>query len=213
MKTKLIIIAFVLLSISIYAQKSEIYLNDDLKPISQRQFNNPNKPHTFYNLSIELDTAIANVQVQRIKKGKISIVMLDSLKSELAKLSGKPIPKANTLVINYHHGLDRCISTVNKSYVTVKYKRFLKKINSIASTSHFFMYKSDEGIKTYGKKLKWIKDKFRTIEKTFLPLHYPCGSFVLIDENGNYYVNKGEYNIDQIIDLLKNKETTFTNTL
>ncbi|MDN6309416.1 MAG: hypothetical protein ACTHY4_08285 [Flavobacteriaceae bacterium] len=70
--------------------------------------------------------------------------------------------------------------------------------------NQFFMYKSSEGTRSYGKKIDWISDEFGTIEETFLPLNYPCGSYVLIDEDGNYYVQKGEYYILEIIDLSKN---------
>ena len=95
----------------------------------------------------------------------------------------------------------------------VKYKRFLKKLKKMKNVSQFFMYKSPVGTKKYGKQLNWIKDEFGTIEKIFLPLHYPCGSYVLLDSNGNYYVQKGEHDIDKIIDLLNDKKTTFANSL
>jgi len=58
--------------------------------------------------------------------------------------------------------------------------------------------------------LKWYKDQSGIIEKTFFPIPYPCGSYVLIDENGNFYVQKGEYNIEEIIYLIKDKKTTFS---
>lgn len=213
MKTKIFTLILVLLTISTFAQKKEIYLNDDLVEITQTDFKKTDKPYKFYNLRFELDTLIANVKVQRIRKGKVSNELLSSIKSELSTISGDSIPSNNYIVINYYHGLDRCNSTGDKSYVRAKYKRFLKKLKKMKNVNQFFMYKSPEGTEDYGKQLKWIKDEFGTIEKTFLPLHYPCGSYVLIDPNGNYYVQKGENNIEQIIDLLKDRKTTFANNL
>lgn len=213
MKTKLFALILGLLTISTFAQKKEIYLNDDLIEITQTDFKKTNEPYKFYNLRFELDTLIANVKVQRIRKGKVSIELVNSIKSELSTISGDSIPKNNIIIINYYHGLDRCNSSGNKSFVRDKYERFLKKLIKMENVSQFFMYKSSEGTKEYGKQLNWIKDEFGTIEKTFFPLHYPCGSYVLIDTNGNYYVQKGEYNIERIIDLLKDKKATFANNL
>jgi hypothetical protein len=91
------------------------------------------------------------------------------------------------------------------------YKNYIRKLKKMDSVNQFFMYKSSEGTKTYGKKINWIRDEFGTIEKTFFRLNYPFGSYILIDKDGNYYVQKGEYYILEIIDLLKNKKTTFAN--
>ena len=213
MKTKLLTLILGLLTISIFSQKKEIYLNDDLMKITQTDFKKIDEPNIFYNLRFELDTLIANVKVQRIRKGKVSNELLDSIKSELSTISGDTIPKNNLVVINYYHGLDRCNSSADKSYARGKYKWFLKKLKKMKNVNQFFMYKSPEGTKDYGKQLNWIEDEFGTIEKTFLPLHYPCGSYVLIDENGNYYVQKGEYSAERIIKLLKDKKTTFANSV
>lgn len=211
MKANLFTLLLGLITISTFAQKKEIYLTDDLIEITQTDFNKTDDPYNFYNLQFELDTLIANVKVQRIKKGKITTELLNLIKSELSTISRESIPSNNFIVINYYHGLDRCSSTADKSFVRNKYKRFLKEVKKMDNVSQFFMYKSPEGTNDYGEQINWVKDEFGTIEKAFLPIHYPCGSYVLIDSNGNYYVQKGEYNIEQIIDLLKDNNTTFPN--
>ena len=213
MKTKLLTLTLGLLTISTFSQKKEIYLNDDLIEITQTSFKKNDEPSKFYNLRFELDSLIANVKVQRIKRGKVSIELLNSIKSELSTISGDTIPKNNLVVIIYYHGLDKCYSSSGKPYAQGKYKWVLKKIRKMENVNQFFMYKSPEGIKNYGKQLNWIEDEFGTIENIFLPLKYPCGSYVLIDENGNYYVQKGEYNAERIIKLLKDKKTTFANSV
>jgi hypothetical protein len=211
MKIKSFTIILSLLSIGAFAQKKEIYLDDDsmsneeLIQISKNKFEINIKGYIYYNFKFDLDTLIVNVKVPRIKKGEISTKDLDSIKSELSTISGGKISKEDLIVINYHNGLDSCNST------GIKGKGFLKKLKKIENVSQFFMYRSPEGTEKFRKELNWIEDKYGTIEKTFLPLHCPCGSYVLIDENGNYYIQKGEYSTATIIKLLKNKETTFAN--
>jgi len=212
MNLNLFILIFILTVTSISAQKKEVYLNDDLSEISQFEFNKKNDFYKYYSLQFETDSLITNIKVQRVKKGKISNEKLDSIKSELFKLSNQKIPDSNLIIINYYPGLDRCNSSGNKSMVRANYKRFLKNLKKFEGVSQFFVYKFPEGKEEYGENLTWIKDNSGLIENTFLPIHYPCGSFVLINDEGDYYVNKGEYSIESIIDLIKDKKTTFANT-
>lgn len=196
-----------------FGQADEVYLNDDLINISKTEFYKKTGHRKNYNLRFDLDTLIVNVKVQRIKKGNISKTKLDSIRNELSNLSNQKIESNNLLVINYYHGLDRCNSGGNKSHMVEKYKQYLKRLKKIDNVNQFFMFKSPVGTKEYSKQLKWIQDKSSIIERTFLPLHYPCGSFVLIDEHGNYYTRKGEYNIYDIINLVKKRKKTFANTI
>lgn len=207
-KLNLFMLIFWLFSFSM-AQKNEVYLNDDLVQISESEFKKMNDLHKFYNLQYETDSSFINIKVQRVRKGKLSGEVWNAIKSELSALSNQEIPENDLIIINYYHGMDGCNSSGNKSHMTAKYKRFLKGINKMPDLSQFFVFKSAEGTTNYGKNINWIHDKSRRIEKTFFPLKYPCGSYVLIDENGNYYLQKGEYDIEQIIDLVKNKKTTF----
>lgn len=193
-----------------FGQTKEIYLNDDLKSISESEFNETTKELT-YNLKFDLDTLIVNIKVLRVKKGIISKQKLDSIKVNLSESSGKEINESDIIIINYFPGLDRCNSGTGSSFLREKYSRYLRKINKNEDVSQFFVYKTIEGTKKYGRKLEWIPDNGNLIEKTFFPIHYNCGSFALIDENGNYYLTKGEYDIEKIIDLIKDKEKTFAN--
>ena len=196
-----------------FGQSEEVYLNDDLINISKSEFYKKTEQSKNYNLRFDLDTLIVNVKVLRVKKGNISKIKLDSIRNELSNLSNQKIESNNLLVINYYHGLDRCNSGGNKSYMVEKYKQYLKRLKKIENVNQFFMFKSSEGTKEYREQLKWIQDKSTIIERTFLPLDYPCGSFILIDEHGNYYTRKGEYNIYDIIGLIKKRKKTFANTI
>ena len=210
---KRIILLFLLISLNnSFGQTKKIYLNDDLKNISESEFNKPSKEST-YNLRFDLDTLIVNVKVLRVKKGKISRQKLDSIKANLSKSSRNEIIKNGIIIINYFPGPDKCNSGPGSSYLREKYRRYLRKLSRNENVSQFFVYKSIEGTKKYGRKLEWIADNGNIVEKTFFPIHYNCGSFALIDENGNYYLAKGEYDIEQIIKLIQNKEKTFVKYL
>ena len=192
-----------------YGQTKEIFLNDDLDSISEKEFNKKTRGRT-YNLKFNLDTLIVNVKVLRVRKGKISYEVLKSIKANLSEASGTEIDEKNILVINYYPGLDICNSGAGSASLRQKFSRYLRKINSFENVSQFFVYKTKKGTEKYGRKLDWIIDSEHLIENTFFPIHYNCGSFALIDEIGNYYLYKGEYDIEKIIDLIKNKKKTFS---
>ena len=193
-----------------FGQTKEIYMDDDFKSISEAEFNKTTGELTF-NLKFDLDTLIVHVKALRNKKGKISEQKLDSIKTILSKNSGKKINENGIIVINYFPGLDRCNSGPGSTFLRGKYSRYLKKIKRHENVFQFFVYKSIKGTKKYGRQLEWIPDSEHLIEKTFFPIHYFCGSFALIDENGNFYLTKGEYDIEKIIDLIKDKKNTFSN--
>ncbi len=210
MKTKFLMLLFGLLVIPSYAQKNNVYLNDDLVKISETEYSTTNNSPEYFNIHFELDTSFVHVKVQRIKKGKISQKQFNALKSELAEISGTSIPDKNVILINYYHGQDACNATIKQ--VKPVYKKFLRKLKKVENVSQIFMYKSLKGAEEYSKNFNWINDRYSTIENTFLPLHYPCGSYVMIDNEGNYFVHKGEYNIFRIIEFLHDQKNTFDQT-
>lgn len=195
----------------LFGQKKDIYINDDLYNIGKSNFYKKSNNYKYYNLRFELDTLIVNVKVERIKKGKISKEQLNSIKKELIKDGNQILFENDIIIINYYPGKDKCNSGGNKSLVRKDYRLFLRRLKKLENVKQFFVYKTLNGTKAYGKKLHWISDSTKNIENTFFKIHYPCGSFVIIDENGNYYSTRGEYNIEKIIDLIKNRESTFAN--
>lgn len=212
MKTILFICIICLYTTLTFGQKKEIYFNDDLVKITKSEFDKESDIHKSYDLKFNLDTLIVNIKVQRIKKGKVAKTKLDSIRNELSLASKRDIPERDIIIVNYYHGLDKCNSSGNKSSVKIRYQNYLKRVKKLKNVSQFFLYKSLEGTDGYGKQLNWLKDPSGIIAKTFLPIQYPCGSYVIIDENGNYYAHKGEYNIDNITRLVRNKKKTFANS-
>ena len=189
-----------------FGQKKDIYVNEDLEVISKEEFNKNHytKGYLYLKYETEIDSVFANINVQREKKGKISTKLLDSIKLNLSS-DINYFSENEFIVINYYPGKDQCNSTGNKDFVKEKYRNFIREIEKNKQVKQFFVCKDIEGTESYGK-INWINDENAIIENTFFPLHYPCGSFVLIDSLGNFYSYKGEYNIDNIHDLLKDRK-------
>lgn len=195
--------------IPLQAQIKEIYVNDQLAEISKKEFLNNFKSPDYYSTSYNLDTLIVNVKIKRIVKGQLAKDTLDFLKNKISESSQKTIPTNNKIVVIYHHGLDICLKTGKASFIKSQYKNFLKQINTQKEVSLFFIYKNNEGTEIYGNNINWIKDPSGIIENLFLPLHYPCGSYILIDNIGNYFIQKGEYSTQTILKLLREEKNTF----
>lgn len=192
-----------------FGQKKNIYVNEDLEVISKKEFRKEKSTLNYININFDADSVFVNVNVKRVTKGKISISLLDSIKLNLSS-DGNYFIENDFIVINYYPGKDDCNSSGNKDYVKNLYENYRNEIKKNKYIKQFFVYKSIEGTESYGK-LSWIKDQNSLIETTFFPLHYPCGSFVLIDSSGKYYAYKGEYYIDDIFKLLKDENTFINN--
>ncbi|WP_339889944.1 hypothetical protein [uncultured Flavobacterium sp.] len=194
-----------------FGQKNDIYVNEDLEVISKEEFNKNHftEGYLYLKYETEIDSVFANINVQREKKGKISSDLLDSIKLSLST-EVNYFSENEFIVINYYPGKDACNSFGKRDMTIDRYRDYLRKIRKNKKAKQFFVCKSSEGTERY-LKTSWIKDKDSIIEKAFFPLHYPCGSFVLIDSIGNYYSYKSEYNMDSIFKLLKD-ENTFINT-
>ena len=188
-----------------FGQKKDVYVNENLEYITKEEFNKNNFTDGYLKLKIDADSIFVNVSVKREVKGKISISLLDSIKSNLST-DKNDFTENKFIVINYYPGRDNYNSFRDSDYIKEKYRNFTRKIKRNKEVKQFFVYKEIEGTERYGN-LNWIKDEKSIIEKTFFPFHYSFGSFVLIDASGYFYSYKGEYNIDEIQGLLKNRDT------
>ncbi len=207
-KIYLVLFSF-LISTIVFGQENEIYLNDSLYQITKSDFTKSIDRINRYPITLISDTAIVHVAVERIAKGKINKEQLDLVRKELSSISKENIPDHNVIVINYYHGLDKCNKGGESKIFSERVTDYVRKVNKLANVSQFFVYKSPEGTTKYGKQVTWHHDAAGLISNLFLPLPYPCGSYILLDEVGNCFVYKGELNMNNIITLLKNKKHTF----
>ena len=198
-----------LLSTIAYGQGKEIYLNDTLNQITKADFTKSIDRINRYPITFISDSAIVHVAVERVTTGKVTKEQLDLVRNELSSVSKQNIPNENVIVINYYHGLDNCNKGGESKIFSARVRDYVRKVNKLTNVSQFFVYKSSQGTSKYGKELTWHHDEAGLLANLFLPLPYPCGSYILLDELGNCFVHKGEYNMDHIITQLKNKKLTF----
>ncbi|WBX78366.1 hypothetical protein PG911_08910 [Tenacibaculum ovolyticum] len=193
MKTIITILLISYFHLFSFGQKKELYVNDDFEYISKTEFNKKSEQSLNYNLRFKLDSIYLNVKVLRSKKGKIKLKILDSIKNVFYVNKTEKFSDNDIFLINYYPGKGKCSSIGYKSNFKSKYNQFRKKFDKIENLKQLFIYKSKRGLKGFGNKIDWKSDINRLIEKTFYPIHYPCGGYVIIDSKGNYISKRGEY--------------------
>lgn len=183
-----------------------MFVNDDLEKITEKKYD-ASLENGDYRISYDLDTLTLNVRVTRTTQGQLSLESYKLIRSTLEKASGEKIQDGNTIVIDYFPGIDRCNTASKPKDPQIIYYReqYLEEISKIKQVNQFNVYREVEGTKSYGKNIVWTADENQLIEKTFFKLPYPCGSYVIIYNDGSYYSYKGEYNSDNIIVRLKNE--------
>lgn len=112
--------------------------------------------------------------------------------------------KGFPIIIQYFPGVDDC----SQHFISRRQEmiRFLKdKDRKIAKGKKnlFSVYKSNKGIEKLSEQLKWRPDKSNLIEHLFFPYHFPCGSYVVVNEKGSYRGYFGEYGANQILEDYK----------
>ncbi len=207
------LLCFIILIISLtlgYSQKREVYVDDDLNNISKESFEQNRDLSKFLYLTFSDDSLIVNLKTERIVKGKISKENLSSIREFLVQSSGEKISDTNNLVINYWPGNQYCELPNDLRIMNQRTKAYQKKIAKIQNSSQFYVAADLNGIDKLGN-IQWNLDSKSILKELFFKYPYTCGSFVLIDNQGNYYLFKGEYSYSQIFELLKKPKTTFAN--
>jgi len=120
-------------------------VNGDLVEITKTAFNAEKELDKFHNISVKLNTLKGNIKDPKIKKGKISEATLDSIRNELSVRFKQSIADSNILIINDHHGLDRCNDSGNKAHSREDYRYCLSTRRNPVNVSPCFRYKSPEG--------------------------------------------------------------------
>lgn len=197
--TALLLISF---NTILYSQsKINKYYNTNFENISEKEFNDfLSKDNYRYN-GFELEDQFAFILYQRKTKGKLSAPELEELNKSLLK---KGNINNNITIIIFYPGKDNCNGMERISTWNVFDNDYLKKVTKTNSINHFWIYKSDENLKYYHpKKVDWKKDDDQIIEKLFFKMHYPCASSAVIDKDGNYILNLGEFGKQHIWEDLK----------
>jgi hypothetical protein len=188
------IITFLLISFNtILHSQSKIkkYYNSNFENISEKEFNDFLSKDNYHYNGFELEDQFAYILYQPKTKGKLSVEELEQLNKSLIK---KGTINNNITIIIFYPGKDNCNGMERISTWNVFDYDYLRKIKKINSTNNFWIYKSDENLNYYHpKKVDWKKDDDQIIEKLFFKMHYPCASSAVIDKDGNYILNLGEF--------------------
>ncbi|MDC7996482.1 hypothetical protein [Gilvibacter sediminis] len=195
-------------SAGLFAQ-TEVYVNEWRETITKEEFDKEETESYFY-LDYDSEELIVHVKAKRVLKDRLDSRTHQLLRKSLYERSGKELDRKTYLVIVYSPGMDKCLRTGNRSSIRASHRRLNAEIENLEATDIFYVYNKPEANNTYGKNINWIQDDPKTIQELFFPIHFPCGSFVLIDKKGNYYAFRGEYAVDQIIEGLQDPEITFS---
>ncbi len=185
---------------TLFSQKKEYYYDYDWNQITEQVYNNRSL-YRAHRIKIEKDSVIINKLEHGKEYGTLSLDSLTKLRAYLKKISGKTLKENNIIVINYYPGKDPCNSsgTRTKGEYKFHYKRYLKKLKKKGKIDQFFIYKSRDNLDKYESKYAiWHKDSRKKIEETFFRFHYNCGSFVVINSNGQYFIRKSEHALGEI---------------
>lgn len=197
----LLYLMFFFVGICSAQNKTETYYDDQFQKISKDRFEYLLNKNEYRANQYELEDQITNIVYQVKTKGKLSEEELKNIKSYLSKI--QPL-KEGLIVLVFYPGRDSCNETDNESTWTIFDKDYQKELKKLKITNTYWLYKDDEDLKYYHpKKINWQKDSDQLIEKTFFKMHYPCFSSVVIDENGNYISNLGEFGKVHILNDIK----------
>lgn len=185
------------------AQKPKLYLGTELQKISETQYNKIEKESHLL-LSYQSDSLEVFVKMRREITGMLSKKDLKNVRLGYEISTSKKIDALQTIVIQYYPGKDPCNSSGNSSFVEKKHKSSKKQINKTPHHTSYFVYKNTTGLHQSKKGVDWYLDHNQTIENLFFPLHFNCGSFVIIKPSGAYYSYKSEYSNTTLFKVLSN---------
>lgn len=204
---KLLVLLLLFWSALLTAQR-EVYVTEFREPITKTEFDKEETESYFY-MDYETEDLIVHVKAKRELKGKLDRMTHKLLRDSLYHRIDEPVNRKSVMVIVYSPGMDDCSRTGSRSLKRSKHRKLKEYVDQLENTELFYLYNEPEGNKAYGKNINWIQDKPKIIQELFFPIHFPCGSFVLIDKKGKYCAWRGEYAVEQIIEYLEETELTF----
>ena len=181
--------------------KAENYYNINFEKISKEEFEKTSKQKEYRYNQFDLEDQIANILYQPKTKGRLTAEEFSLVKNQLNKINSL---KNGYIIIIYYPGKDKCNGMERNSTWNIFDRDYAKEINKLAENNQFWIYKNDEKLKYYYPEIiNWKKDENQIFEKLFFKMHYPCFSSTVIDENGNFISNLGEFGKQSIIEDIK----------
>ena len=198
----ILLIAILINLQSTFAQsKAENYYDVNFQKISKNDFDNFSKQKNYRYNQFDLEDQVANILYQPKTKGKLTKEEFDIVKNQVSKIN--PL-KNGYIIIIYYPGKDRCNGMERNSTWNIFDRDYQKEVNKLVENNQYWIYKNEENLKYYyPKKINWKKDENQLIENLFFKMHYPCSSSAVIDNEGNYILNLGEFGKQDIIEDIK----------
>lgn len=210
MKPNLLFIALLLLANAVLmaqkpfsGKKIDRYFDENEREISKKEF----KKHDgwqagFSKFEFETDSCTLHIIDRNPARGKIGPATMTEIRALLSLQTQAPIDTSKVLVIQFSPGLDPCSDYEFKPLVKANYKAFNKKIARLEGVSSFYFHKKGADMSRDEKYANWLPDETQILRRTFFWYDYPCGSYVVIAPNGDFYVQKGEYEIHGIFEAI-----------
>jgi hypothetical protein len=184
------------------------YFDENYQPISKSEFESRRSTRQF--LNVQGDSIHHRMlSVREVHSVLENRSYLDSL---LTVASSKTIDASKPLVIIFYPGKDFC----NSSGIATRKERYRwfnqmeVGIRGIKTSNVLYIYKEDEGL--FGRLdayKTWIKDPEQIVETLFFKKHYPCSSFVVISEKGDYISYFGEFPKEYVWKAMKILKESF----
>lgn len=110
------------------------------------------------------------------------------------------VDSSKPLILIYYPGQDQCNSSGSATKESRREwdKDLEEGVEQIAQVKPIYIYKDNKGLYERNDPEKWHKDPKSVIEEQFFQYHYPCKSFVVISENGDYFSYFGEFGKDRV---------------
>ena len=180
----------------------EISKNDFEKKIFE--INDEGK--TYLNLVFENDTSLIATIVRRKNYGKLDSLTHSKLNNYLEVI--EKVDKTKFTIIQYHPGKDNCndgLLRFNGKENHCLGKKYIENLKNSHNLEAYYIHKLDANI-NFKKSgwINWYSDKNRFIETLFFKHHYPCGSFVAVDnKTRNYILFLGEYGASTVTKIIE----------
>ncbi|REG99759.1 hypothetical protein [Flavobacterium aquicola] len=206
MKIKLLLLISLLISNFSFCQiKKELFYDYNLDEISQEKFISQKNSEN-YALSYENETSIKTYLIEIETYGKLNYFLFESIKKYLITLKPKTtFKKNNYILINYIDNDPIPYREGAQVPWDIMENNISKAFKKKDSVSQFYIINPNAKDLYYyhGDKLKWETDKDHFLRDKFFTFQGLNGGFLIIDKEGNYFSQKGEYSKKDVLDKMK----------
>lgn len=206
MKPNLLFIALLLLANAVLmaqkpfsGKKIDRYFDENEREISKKEYESHDGwEENFMRFEVETDSSIRHLIEKTYAGGKIGSSTMAEIHALLGRQSSVAVDTSKILVIQFYPGIDPCSGNEYKPFVKANFRAFDKKIAKLEGVSSHYFHKKGADIGVRSRYANWLPDESQILQRTFFWYDYPCGSFVVIAPDGEFFEVKGEYAPDYI---------------